>query len=132
VTRPDLAPHASAELATRDAHYPEQIAAKKRTADEAGRALAAWRAIVALLEHGQVEPEACFPTLQSAWDEIKAAIDAAIEHRASQCRIDGGGPGDRLSALREIRSLVIRSAARQGAHVAPAPLDVFKQKEIAA
>jgi hypothetical protein len=112
----ELLAAARAELATRVDHYPDQITAGTRTADAAGRSLAAWRALAAMLEHGQVEPEACFPTLQSAWEEIGAAVDAAIGHRSRQCAVDGeSGPGERLTALRRIRTLIIRSAARQGA-----------------
>ena len=153
MTRLDLAETARAELITREQQYPLQVRAGKRTADEAGRALAAWRAIVALLRDGQVRVEACLASdperdpvggdgsavkrardpvgldgsaiknardpvgldgsaIKNAWPHLLEAIQAAVEHRASK-------NDARYRPLCEIRTLLIRSASRQGVPLFP-------------
>lgn len=115
MTRPDLAEHARAELASRELHYPDRVQACVMSTDEAGRALAAWRAIAALLGEGSVVPEACLgEKLGDAWPHLLKAVGDAVEHRVLKDDQD-----DRLGALKQIRTLLIRSAARQGS--APQP-----------
>ncbi|HEY8593275.1 MAG TPA: hypothetical protein VIL42_10500 [Sphingomicrobium sp.] len=113
MTRRDLASHAQAELASREAHYPDRVVAGTMSADEAGRGIAAWRAIVALLEHGETTFEPCLgETPAIAWAELLAVIHAAVEHRVGK-----PDQGNRLFALRQIRSLLIPSAIRQGVQI---------------
>lgn len=125
MTRPDLAEAARYELRTREVHCPQQVAAGTRDADDAGRSIAAWRAIVGLLDHGatEFEPVLC-PTKvgedgsarqeitpAAAWPALVAAAQAALEHRV------GKGDSGRARALHAIRSTLIRSAIRQGAEL---------------
>lgn len=123
VTRADLAVHARDELGTRELHYPGQVKAEKRTADEAGRGLAAWRAIVALLEHGTSEFEQCLGTTPAkAWPHLVEAAEAAVEHRLHQALIRPEAAFEaRMVAMRELRTLLIRSAVRQGAVLTSIP-----------
>lgn len=119
MTRPDLAPHASAELAAREARYPERVQAGVMSADEAGRGLAAWRAILALLEHGEAPIEACLgETPAIAWAELLAAVQPALEHRARKAdEYPCDSSAERFAALKQIRSALLRSAVRQGAQL---------------
>lgn len=117
-TRASILPHARAELAAREASYPMRVKAAKMTADEAGRALAAWRAIVALLENadGTAAPDPCLgPKLVDAWLEIVTVVDAAVEHRLAKCDDDPGETSEqRLGAMAALRRLVRHSAVRAG------------------
>ena len=108
--RAELVAAARAELELRERAYPAQVEAGRMSADEAGRGLAAWMAIAALLEHGEAEVEPCLgETAAAAWGELLGALDKAIDHRIDK------GPHERLPALARIRSLLHRSAVRQGA-----------------
>jgi hypothetical protein len=114
VTRVELARHAAAELADREQRYPLQVAANRMSADTAGRRLAAWRMIVTLLDAGETRVEACFGAdIRTAWRELLEQVEAAVDHRARRCGTDPGA-GERLTALRHLRSMLIRSASRQG------------------
>jgi hypothetical protein len=115
---PALAEHARAELRSRERHYPDRVQARVMTADDAGRGLAAWRGIVALLAEGSVVPEACLgERLDQAWPPILEAIEAAVEHRLGQADPNE----ERIAALKQIRTLLLRSGARQGAPLSTEP-----------
>ena len=110
MTRSELAAAARAELATREAHYPKQVRDGRMSADDAGRGLAAWRAIVALLEHGSTEFETCLgDTPQAAWPHLVEATEKALDHRLK------GNDDPQVAALARIRTLIWRSAYRVGA-----------------
>ena len=102
---------AAHELEQRELHFPEQIKAGTRDPDEAGRTIAAWRSIVALLRDGAVELEPCLgEDCPRAWLQLVQAVQAAVGHRASR-------DDPRAAALVEIRSLLLRSAIRAGTNV---------------
>ena len=123
--RNDLAEAARYELGTREVHYPQQVANGTRSADDAGRSIAAWRAIVALLEYGSTEFEPILgATPAAAWPALLDAVQLALNHRAAK------GDADRTRALREIRSALIRSAIRQGAEIGSS--DEPRRKALAA
>jgi hypothetical protein len=108
--RAELVAAARAELVARERAYPAQVEAGRMSADEAGRGLAAWMAIAALLERGEAAVEPCLgESAAAAWTELLDALARAIDHRIDK------GPHQRLPALAAIRSLVTRSAVRQGA-----------------
>lgn len=110
MTRTELASAARVELATREAHYPRQVKDGRMSADEAGKGIAAWRAIAALLEHGETEFEACLgETPQQAWPHLVEAAEKALEHRLTREDVA------QISAVARIRMLIWRSAHRAGA-----------------
>lgn len=115
MTRAELLAATRAELATRETHYPKQVDDGRMLCDEAGRGIASWRVIVALLEHGSSEFEACLgDTPQAAWPHLVEAAEKALEHRRS------GKDGPQVTALARIRLLIWRSAFRAGADL-PCP-----------
>lgn len=119
MTRTELSAAARAELATREAHYPKQVADGRMSADDAGKGIAAWRAIAALLEHGSTEFEACLgETPEAAWPHLVEAVDKALEHRLSR------EDTPQLSAVARIRTLIWRSAIRAGAEL---PLQIAER-----
>lgn len=113
-TKARLAEAARRELRTREVIYPQQVANGTRSADEAGRAIAAWRAIVGLLDdpRGLAEFEPVLgATPAQAWPELVDQAGKALNHRA------GKGDGEQAAALRALRSSLIRSGIRQGANL---------------
>lgn len=119
MTRAELVPFAEAELASRESAYPGRIRAGTISADEGGRTLAAWRAIVTLLRDGSVPLEPCLGERPAdAWQMLVAQSVIAADYRFGRAVADGSEDSCRRSAAaREIRSLLVRSAIRQGAEV---------------
>lgn len=114
MTRPELSAAARAELATREAHYPKQVREGRMSSADATIGLAAWRAIVALLDHGSTEFEACLgDTPQAAWPHLVEAAEKAVAHRLKD-------NDEQLGAVARIRTLIWRSAHRAGALDTPA------------
>lgn len=111
MTRAELAAAARAELATREAHYPKQVREGRMPSADAAIGLAAWLAIVALLDRGTTESELCLgDTPQAAWPHLVEAAEKAVEHRLK-------GNDEQLSAVARIRTLIWRSAHRAGAEL---------------
>lgn len=126
MNRPDLAAAATFELTQREKSYPDQVKAGTRSADEAGRSLAAWRAIAEILHRGTATFEACLgETPAEAWPHLVEAAALATEHRLHRALIKNSPEAElRMIAAREIRDLMMRSAIRQGAQ-----LPSFDQQE---
>lgn len=76
--RRELAAHARAELALREKHWPQEVQARRMNAGEAEADLAAWRAIVELLETGTL---AIANPAVPLWPPIVAAARAAEDRR---------------------------------------------------
>jgi hypothetical protein len=106
---PAMLEAAKAELASREAKLPKRVAAGEIAAAAAERSLASWRAIIGLLEGNPTAFPPCLGSTPSeAWQPLVAAADAALNHRASK-------DDPRTPALRQLRSLLIRSAINAGA-----------------
>jgi hypothetical protein len=109
--RAELLAHARAELAMREKHWPARVTSQQMGAGEAEADIAAWRAIVELMETGGVDVAdpavPLWPEILAAaraaearrFDRLAAASSAEREARATQARRAG-----------EIRRLLERSA----------------------
>jgi hypothetical protein len=117
MTAAELAEAALHELREREVTYPQLISQQKKDPGEAGRTIAAWRAIVALLRCGETAFEPCLGlTPAEAWPEVVAAAHAACEHRLRvSLRTSSTDAERQMLAIRQTRDLLLRSAVRAGA-----------------
>lgn len=99
---PTMIDAAKTELAGRARSLPKRVEAGEISSEAAEQSLSAWRAIESLLSTGE--------TLggKDLWPRLVEAVQAAVEHRAAK-------NDPRTPALRQIRSILIRSAIRAGA-----------------
>lgn len=113
-----LAEAARFELAQRERHWPNKVAAGGMTEAEADADLAAWRAIAALFEHGEA------PT-SLAWADLVEAAAQAVDSRLAKAA-EAGAPDHpkhaqraafevRLGAVFAIRRHLIAAAHARGA-----------------
>lgn len=114
LTDPDLVQAARFELAAREKHWPEMVAAGEMEADQATADIAAWAAIVALL--GETEAETDW-----RWPDLVAAVQRAIDRRAAKPA--SAATDARIGALAAIRRTLIDAAHAAGAFAWAPPSD---------
>lgn len=107
-----LAAAAAREQSARVTHWPRRVAAGAMTQAAADADLAAWAAIVTLLEHGEATTELLFV-------DLVEALDSAVERRGEAALAAQGSDGfaaeeRRLGDLVAMRRRIAASARAQG------------------